>query len=360
MDGHPARRRKLPRAGRRDRRARRHGARRRHGGAAVRDRERDGGAARRRPLRARERRPERRGQSATRLHAALAGRHDQSGFQPDRVGRRPRDGERALRPVHPGEATVLSRGHRALLHARAARLHASDRRPGGRRKAHGEDRAVRRGASHGLRRRERQRRPVQHHAASPRLRRQLRGRRHGHRSRGAGTRVQSRRGRRRASRLRPALLLRDAARRLLDARRRGRHSSGADLEGRIGPHRARLGVQLRDRRARRGFRESRRLRAAHGDHLRAFLQPLLPLRRARRPARELHHLLRPEPRLGLRGFPAERRARGARPHQHAVAPARRLGHRAPGQPRVLPFRRGDLCRGRGGPRSRRHRAVRRA
>ena len=88
----------------------------------------------------------------------------------------PGDGERAVRPVLPGEAAVLPGGDRAVQHAEPAGLHPADREPDRRRQGHGQGgRAGHRLPHRGGRERGRdvQGSPVQRHPGAPGLRQQL-------------------------------------------------------------------------------------------------------------------------------------------------------------------------------------------
>ena len=98
-------------------------------------------------FRPRGRRSRRGAQPAPRLHQLRARRDDQPRLQPGGERRGPGHGERALRPLLPGEAAVLPRRHRAVRHAAVAGLHPPDRGPQGRRQAHRQVRPARRGAS---------------------------------------------------------------------------------------------------------------------------------------------------------------------------------------------------------------------
>ena len=172
----------LPGPGRRHRRHPRHEARRRHRGAAVRhDGEQRHVAVESGTVRARRHRGQPGREPAVRVHEPVDRRHRQPGLQPGRVGRRPGDGERAVRPLLPREATVLPRRHRAVLDAEPAGLHAADRRAAGRRQAHRQVRAPERRLPHREGQGQRGRRAVQRRTGARRLRQELDHRRHLHR-----------------------------------------------------------------------------------------------------------------------------------------------------------------------------------
>ena len=103
-----------------------------------------------------------RGQPALGRHTEPRGDRDgQPGLFAGRGRRRPGDAEPAVRPVLPGEATLLPRGPRAVRHAQQPDLHAPHRAARVRRQARRQGRRHR----NRLPRRRRQQRPVGHRRA---------------------------------------------------------------------------------------------------------------------------------------------------------------------------------------------------
>ena len=148
LDRHPAGQRELPAAGRDESTACTISSAGSPPSCSPSSRRRPTGSAPRTGFEPRGLRSERRRQSAARAgQQSLARRHLQSRFQPDRVRREPGDGQRAVRAVLSGEATILPRGNRAVRDAQPAGLYPADRESDRRREGHREVRPLQSGSS---------------------------------------------------------------------------------------------------------------------------------------------------------------------------------------------------------------------
>ncbi len=241
-----ARQLELPRAGRRHRRPARPEARRGDRGAAVRHRRRTT-ARSTRAARSSGTAPTSTPGVNLRLGFTnvVARRHGEPRLQPGRVGRRPGDRQRAVRALLRREAAVLPRGHRAVLDAEPARVHAANREPDRRRQVHRQVRPARRRVPQreGEGERRRRARSTSRASAATSARNSIVGVTYTDRT--AGSQLQPRAGGRLPHRVQEAVLRagRRSGGRGPRPRRRDRGSSPV-WHGRVRPDRPRLGLQL--------------------------------------------------------------------------------------------------------------------